>query len=627
MAATRSVVLVSLFLTTVNGRFYPLSQTTFSDDDVGSSDYSYSNNFTECLRRGNNVSTCICERADEPNYFNEKVQCECGRGLTVQRQHCLTYDYFNDTGPFEIVVGRCIYEGAVNMAGNITNFISGSTCGYHRNGTLCGECSDGNALAINSFKFECKSDKKCDPLNWLLYFVETLGPLTVFFCIILAFKLRGVSTGHSNVFLLYAQAVSLPINILALERDWMRVLYGTGPHHSFHSRSHARKLSDFLAKAVLQIYGMWNLDILTGIFPPLCTGPNVGRLDIFLLQYVTAVYPLVLITITYILIQLHARNFRPIVVLWKPVYRYLAPFRRTLDSKTSVIDAFATFILLSYTKFVHTSIVLLAPTRLYNVSGQVVGTVLLFDGSKQYFRPPHFYYAIAAIVVLIVFVIPPPLLLLLYPMKRFQRFLDVCRLRNNLLTAFTDAFQGCYKDGLNGTKDCRYFAGLYFIIRVIIFSLYALMTDYNHLYLSIHIIIACVLALHSVFRPYRVDFFNKQDSLLLNLIILITTVALIRNFKLSTDKDSLWFQIFLYVLILLPAVYMMTYISLRLLQVYCKKCICRREDGTAWTSRQQNIITRALSSTGLRLATPVHDTLPDRLMRPGEYLDEEADSN
>ena len=56
------------------------------------------------------------------NVINDKVRCECGRGLTVQRQHCLTYDYFNDTGPFEIVVGRCIYEGAVDV-GNVNVYI------------------------------------------------------------------------------------------------------------------------------------------------------------------------------------------------------------------------------------------------------------------------------------------------------------------------------------------------------------------------------------------------------------------------------------------------------------------------------------------------------------------------
>ena len=42
------------------------------------------------------------------------------------------------------------------------------------------------------------------------------------------------------------------------------------------------------------------------------------------------------------------------------------------------------------------------------------------------------------------------------------------------LHAFMDAFQGCYKDGTNGTRDCRYFAGLQLVLRLlfpVIFSL------------------------------------------------------------------------------------------------------------------------------------------------------------
>ena len=94
-----------------------------------------------------------------------------------------------------------------------------------------------------------------------------------------------------------------------------------------------------------------------------------------------------------------------------------------------------------------------------------------FHGSTEYFKPPHTYYAIAAIVVLVVFEVPAPLVLTVVSNEMVQqRCLDVCRLRNNLLTAFTDAYLGCYKDGLNGTSEIAviFCHGLYFVIRIIV---------------------------------------------------------------------------------------------------------------------------------------------------------------
>ena len=122
--------------------------------------------------------------------------------------------------------------------------------------------------------------------------------------------------------------------------------------------------------------------------------------------------------------------------------------------------------------------------------------------------------------------------------------------------------------------------------------------------------------LHNLLRPYRIDFFNKQDSLLLNHFILITTVAIISNFKLEQHKEHFHFEIFFYVLLILPAVYMMMYISLRLLTVVCLK---RCRPNARGNPRQLNLVTRALSSTGLRLASPVEDHLPDRMLRPADY--------
>jgi len=73
------------------------------------------------------------------------------------------------------------------------------------------------------------------------------------------------------------------------------------------------------------------------------------------LEYIEAFYPLILILLTYICIKLHDHNFRPVVLLWKPFHRSFVFFRRNWDSEACVINAFATFLLLSFSKVLFVS--------------------------------------------------------------------------------------------------------------------------------------------------------------------------------------------------------------------------------------------------------------------------------
>ena len=101
---------------------------------------------------------------------------------------------------------------------------------------------------------------------------------------------------------------------------------------------------------------------------------------------------------------------------------------------------------------------LLIPTHVYNMNGSVVGIYLYYDASIEYFGNEHLPYAILAAFLVLIFIIFPILLLLLYPMQCCQKCLGHCRVRWHALHTFIDAFQGCFKDGANGTRDCRYFA-------------------------------------------------------------------------------------------------------------------------------------------------------------------------
>ena len=112
---------------------------------------------------------------------------------------------------------------------------------------------------------------------------------------------------------------------------------------------------------------------------------------------------------------------------------------------------------------------LLTPTEVYNINGSSLGLFLYYDASIAYFGKEHLPYAVLALVVLFIFVLLPTVLLLLYPMRCFQKCLGHCGLRCHALHIFMDTFQGCYKDGTNGTRDCHYFTTLYLITRYIFF--------------------------------------------------------------------------------------------------------------------------------------------------------------
>lgn len=558
-----------------------------------------------------NLSDYICSTRKQ-RYFNGMVSCYYSSGgdvaVRVAPITCLTYDDRKKG----IVAGKCIQANRTKyqtIQSNITvmDLQNGATCENGYTGTLCGACDNNSTAAINTYGLMCIPRTTCSDASWVLYFVETLIPLTVFFCVILALRIR-VTTGSANSFVLYAQVVTLPINVVLLKRDWALVTKS--------------EVAEALTNLFATLYGIWNLDFLRGTFPEICTKQHLGALQLFAIEYVTAVYPLILIVISYIVIELHARNFRPVVICWKPFSKCLALLGRPHpNARRSVVDAFATFLLLSYAKFAHTSLAILAPTPLYNLQNDEVGKVWLYDGNVPYFQPPHTYYASAAIVVLIVFVIPPPLLLFLYPMRFCQRCLDVCRLRSNLLTAFTDAYLGCFKDGLDETKDCRFFAGTYFVVRVSLFALFAFIADYYLLHLLVQIVVTVVLILLVIYRPYKNDFFNKLDMLLSSIYILITGIAVHNANLIANEQENVVYQTFFYIILMIPLVYATAYSFLSLLIRLCNRYLSKRQGRNQPPSSLVTFFSNSVVPQEDTLTTPMSNfhEFPDRLLQPEDY--------
>ena len=161
---------------------------------------------------------------------------------------------------------------------------------------------------------------------------------------------------------------------------------------------------------------LWNLDFFQSLSLDLTT------LQTLALDYAIAMYPLVLLVITYTVIELHARGCRVLVWLWRPFHRCCVRFTRIMDIQSSIVKAFGTFLLLSYVKLLNATVDILLPTVTYNVHKDVVGWYVYYDASYKYFSKEHLPYAIMSIFIFILFVLSPLLLLLFYPVSCFQKY-------------------------------------------------------------------------------------------------------------------------------------------------------------------------------------------------------------
>ena len=284
-----------------------------------------------------------------------------------------------------------------------------------------------------------------------------------------------------------------------------------------------------------------------------------------------------------------------------------ARFRRKWNPKGSVINTFATFLLLSYSKLLTVSYELLDASTLYNITGKTFGpAVLYYDASIEYFSREHLPFALPAICVLLVFVVFPLLLLLLYPMRSFQRCLGYCtRIRWQFLHTFADAFQGCYKNGTNGTRDYRYFAGLYLLFRVVLLVGFIVQPTVNRWLITITFPVVISL-LFALFRPYKNNYFNIIDCLAFALVALSTFVIMYAY----TTHAQFSFQL-LYVILLTPFLYFVSFILYKILsQVALLRACC---------SRIKRILLARNENQYQHVQRGDNEDLPDRIVNPNMY--------
>ena len=446
------------------------------------------------------------------------VMCDSEtKQLSVLDCHCLTEHHTAEGAVFPVVGGcifNCVNHSRISKYGTIYHIAPSNCAMLNRQGTLCGECIEGYVVAAYSYKFECV---KCDN-KWGLYIVFAFFPLTIFIIVILAFRINALDP-RLYTFVFAAQIISAPAFLKI-------ILY-------YLALRDMPQFGMIATEITLTFYGIWNLDFLrVNVLPDICI--NAIPLHILVLDYLVAIYPMLLLAITYTVAQLYSYGFRPILYLWRPFHHFFARFRRQWGIESTIMDAFVTFFILSTTKLFSVSFDLLIATRVFTQDGKLYSKNLYYDPSIKYFGKEHLPYAVLALGIVATFIVFPTSLLLCYQCKPYKKCLEKCRICGDTVDAFVDTFQKYYRDGSNGGIDCRWFAGFFILYKSVCYLIYSVsLNDTSFSLFTMSAIIAAIVVF--IVEPYKEEY-SEFNIISTNLFLWI---ALFSAFMMRETMSSI----------------------------------------------------------------------------------------
>ena len=181
-------------------------------------------------------------------------------------------------------------------------------------------------------------------------------------------------------------------------------------------------------------------------------------------------------------------------------------------------------------------------TGVYRNDGTFYKRVLYIGPTVEWFTHKHIEYILIATVPLILLALIPSFLLLIYPTRIYKCLSRCLSARKRLaITAFAEALNGCFKDGLNGTRDYRAFAGVIIIVAPIL----GFTTDLVFTKIGYHLKSANVLSigLYSLIltflKPCKSSIANLSLSLHSAMLVVITIAYYLWRDDLSTPTKTL----------------------------------------------------------------------------------------
>ena len=374
------------------------------------------------------------------------------------------------------------------------SLLNHAICGrLNRDGQLCGACKEGYSPQVLSFDFHCKQCSRTKN-EWLKFLLVSFVPTTLFYVFVLLFKFNANSSSI-HAYILLAQLVYSPLFI-----RFYSVQYNNG---------------SLAVNALITFYGMWNFDLLRALHLNICL--QLTTLQALALDYVIPCYVLLLVLMTYTATELHSRGCKIMIYVFNPFQKCFYQFKKQWHMKSSMVDVFSTFLLLSYNRLVSAHMNFLVYVKPFNITGVTIGKYLYYDPTVPYFGKEHQPYVVLALLMCLFFSFLPLLLLLFYPMRWFQKCLDCFKLNFYGLQIFVDSFTGCYKDGTEpGTRDCRCFAALFLLLRILTYLTISVIPTICAIAIN-GIIIMLFMATFIACQPYKTKFaaYNRITGIML----------------------------------------------------------------------------------------------------------------
>ena len=534
-------------------------------------------------------------------------EVKCGKHSSLMHFGiCMTYDSAIEMTEF----GRCPYIAHYNttlddrdlyiqLPDNVS-LLNEFMCGpLNREGTLCGKCKDGYGIALYSYTLECS---KCwgHGYGWVLYYVLELFPITVMYFLVVIFHIRATSSPLSAlVFMSQIMVYTVRLNV---------------PLHMY-IENEVTGFPYVVLKVLLVLCGIWSLDFFRSVFPPFCVSNKIKASYALALEYLVAFYPICLIILTYSFIKLHDNNFKAIVWLWKPFHKHFVHFRRKWDSKASIINAFTTFLLLSFSKLLFVSFTLLHSIKIYHNHHDTLRCVLYYDPTVECYTLEYSIFSAVACFVLVIFIISPIILLILYPTRLFRKCVSCCRFRRwHALHMFVESFQGQYKDGTNGTRDFRMASASFLILRILYLTIFMNPHHSNPPTLVYScIIFASATGFYVLTKPYRSSVKNNIDILILLLLEGLSFVFYTLMYH-PTSRTSRCAIVISTVLIAVPHMVLILHICNTLAKkVGLTQCLKMK-----YKTLKLYMLPARCTDADMESESDT-DSLPDRLVNPQEY--------
>ena len=425
-------------------------------------------------------------------------------------------------------------------------------CGNRRRtGLLCGQCTEGYSVALNSPTFTCNRCKV--PYLGVLYLLLSyIIPVSVLFYIIMSYNIR-MTTGPIGAILFFSQIIS--------------------SQYRFAFDYSVKATSDETLDAsniVITIYSISNLQFFQHDVFSYCLFPNAGTVDILAFNLLFSFYP-VLLVLVYFLLRRHC------TCKWKCYQKF------GLSTK-SIIHGVCAFLVLCFAKINVLAFGILKSADISYISGTHFKKVVYLQGSFKYFGNALYdFYAIGSLFTIVTVISIPTLILVFHPIMigiaryfewgetKYVVFINKILFIHKLKPVL-DSFQGDYKDNLS------FFAGLHsFLYRIIFFCIVvaASAANTNDLLLLMMAYFLIILLIHMLVMPFKRYIDNASYCLI---YVLMLAILMIEQYLFSTGKLStglIWLEIYLSLLpflcVVLYCLWKLLIVAERIWKKYHKK--------------------------------------------------------